>query len=316
LRATPATGNRHLPAESRAERRKPRMRNSFTFTFAIALVAAIVAAAIAAPFVAVGVAALGFHFPFPRIFDRVVMVALFGAMLAIWRRLRLMTLLRTGFAAPRKNGVRALRGFGVGLAVIGGFFLAAVLMGASGHARIDHAARLLPKYLLSAIVIGILEEGFFRAFLFGGVREEFGPTTALVASSAFYAMAHLVRAPAHFYVTTLEPGAGFRTLSMSLAQFSQPSAALPTLLGLFLLGIVLAEAFMMSGTVYFSAGLHAGFVMGVKLWPRLISHPARLPGWFVGWGHIPLISGVVGWIAAAAILVMLRKLAGTRSAAV
>jgi membrane protease YdiL (CAAX protease family) len=292
------------------------MRNSFTLTFAIALGAAIVAAAIAAPFAAVAVAALGLRFPFPRIFDRVVMVALFGAMLVIWRRLHLMKLLRRGFAGPRTNATRALRGFGVGLAVIGGFFLAAILMGASGHARIDHAAWLLPKYLLSAIVIGILEEGFFRAFLFGGMREEIGPTAALVASSAFYAMAHLVRAPAHFYVTTLEPGAGFRTLAMSLAQFSHPSAALPTLLGLFLLGVVLAEAFVMSGTVYFSAGLHAGFVMGAKLWPRLISHPARLPQWFSGWGHIPLISGVVGWIAAAAILVLLRRLAGTRGAAV
>jgi membrane protease YdiL (CAAX protease family) len=316
LRAIDATGNRHLPADFRAGHRQPRMRNSFTLTFAIALVAAIVAAAIAAPFVAVAVAALGYRFPFPRIFDRVVMVALFGAMLIIWRRLRLMTLLGTAFAAPRRNGARALRGFGVGLAVIAGFFLAAVLMGASGHARIDHASRLIPKYLLSAIAIGILEEGFFRAFLFGGMREEFGPTVALIASSAFYAVAHLVRAPAHFYVTTLEPGAGFRTLAMSLAQFSQPNAALPMLLGLFLLGIVLAEAFVMSGTVYFSAGLHAGFVMGAKLWPKLISHPARLPGWFAGWGHIPLISGVVGWIAALAILAMLRRLAGTRGAAV
>jgi membrane protease YdiL (CAAX protease family) len=292
------------------------MRNSFTITFAIALVAAIVAAAIVAPFVGVAVAALGYRFPFPRIFDRVVMVTLFAAMLVIWRRLRLMTLLGTGFAAPRRNSARALRGFGVGLAVIGLFFVTAIVMGGSGHARIDHAAWLLPKYLLAAIVIGILEEGFFRAFLFGGMREEFGPTVALVASSAFYAMAHLVRAPAHFYVTTLEPGAGFRTLAMSVAQLSQPSVALPTLLGLFLLGIVLAEAFMMSGTVYFSAGLHAGFVMGAKLWPKLISHPARLPGWFAGWGHIPLISGVAGWIAAAAILMMLRRLARTRGAAV
>jgi membrane protease YdiL (CAAX protease family) len=292
------------------------MRNSFTLTFAIALGAATLAAAVAAPFVAVGVAAFGYRFPFPRIFDRVVMVALFGAMMIIARRLRLMTLLQRGFTAPRRNATHALRGLGVGVAVIGGFFIAAVLMGASGHARIDHAAALLPKYLLSAIVIGILEEGFFRAFLFGGMTDEFGRTPALVASSAFYAMAHLVRAPAHFYVTTLDSGAGFRTLAMSFAQFSHPSAALPTLLGLFLLGIVLAEAFVTTGTVYFSAGLHAGFVMGAKLWPRLISHPGRLPGWFAGWGHVPLISGVVGWIAAAAILVTLRKLAGNRGAAV
>lgn len=292
------------------------MRNSFTLTFAAALAAAIVVSAAVAPFVAVAVAWLGFRFPFPRIFDRVVMVALFAAMALIWRRLNLPELLRRGFASPRVNARRALRGFGVAAAVISIFLAAALAIGAIGHGRIHHAAHLVPKYLLSAIAIGLLEEGFFRAVLFGGMRDEFGRTGALLASSLVYAMAHLVRAPAHFYVTTLEPGAGFRTLAMSFAQFSHPSAAVPTLVGLFLLGIVLAEGYLMTGTVYFSAGLHAGFVMGAKLWPRLIAYRAHLPGWFTGWGHIPLISGVGGWVAAAVLLLLLRRLSGSKSAAV
>jgi len=209
-----------------------------------------------------------------------------------------------------------LRGLCVALAIIATFFATGILMGAAGHARIAHAAHLLPKYALSAVVIAVLEEGFFRAFLFGGMSDEFGTTGALVASAAIYAMAHLVRAPAHFNVATLQPGVGLRTLGMSLTQFSQPSSALPTLLGLFLLGIVLAEAFVMTGTVYFSAGLHAGFVIGAKLWPKLIPERADLPGWLAGWGHIPLISGLGGWVAAVAILVFLRTLAGTRKPAV
>jgi membrane protease YdiL (CAAX protease family) len=292
------------------------MRTSFTFTFAIALVLAIAAAALAAPFVAVAVAALGLRFPFPRIFDRVTMVALFAAIVLVARRVQLLALLRRGFANPAANLGRALRGLCVALAIIAIFIALGILMGAAGHARIAHAARLLPKYALSAVVIAILEEGFFRAFLFGGMRDEFGTTGALVASSAIYAMAHLVRAPAHFYVTALQPGLGLRTLGMSLAQFSQPSSALPTLLGLFLLGIVLAQAFLVTGTVYFSAGLHAGFVIGAKLWPKLIPERADLPGWLAGWGHIPLISGAGGWVAAVAILIFLRTLAGARKPAV
>lgn len=292
------------------------MRNSFTLTFAAALAAALIVAAAVAPLVAVAVAALGFRFPFPRIFDRVVMVTLFAAMALVWQRLNLLELLRRGFANPRVNARRALRGFGIGLAIVAVFFLIALAIGAIGHARVRHSEHLIPKYLLSAIVIGLLEEGFFRAVLFGGMRDEFGRAGALVASSLVYAMAHLVRAPAHFYVTTLAPDAGFRTLAMSFAQFSHPSAAVPTLIGLFLLGIVLAEAYLMTGTVYFSAGLHAGFVMGAKLWPRLIAYRAHLPGWFAGWGHIPLISGVGGWIAAAVLLLLLRRLSGARSTTV
>ena len=47
---------------------------SFTLRLTIVLLAGVVVAAIVAPFAAAIVAAMGFHFPFPRIWDRTVMV--------------------------------------------------------------------------------------------------------------------------------------------------------------------------------------------------------------------------------------------------
>jgi len=49
----------------------------------LVLIAGVVAAVVVAPLVAVAVAAAGWRFPFPRIFDRTVMATLLIAMLLI-----------------------------------------------------------------------------------------------------------------------------------------------------------------------------------------------------------------------------------------
>jgi membrane protease YdiL (CAAX protease family) len=284
------------------------MPRSFTARFVIALAVGLAAAVIIAPFAALAVAKAGFRIPFPRIFDRVVMLALLGIILYAARSLSLVALLRAGFKNPRAGAWRALFGFAVAIVVMAILFGAAFAMGAARDGAIARASGLLPKYLAAAIVIGILEEAFFRAFLFGGMCEDFGRIGALIASSAIYALAHLVRSPAHFYITGLDLTAGIRTLAGSGAQFADPATALPTLFGLFLLGIVLAQAYIVTGSVYFSIGLHSGFVLGSKLWPKMISERAILPGWLAGWGHQPLISGAAAWLAALIIFAILTLL--------
>lgn len=286
------------------------MRKSFTAKLVAAFLAGLAAAVVLAPFVAVAVAGLGFHFPFPRIFDRVVMIAL-ALVLILWaQELKLVSLLRTGFAGPVVNFAFTARGLLVALGVMVVLFLVASAM--EGLPSAGYAARLLPKYALSAVVIAVIEEAFFRAFLFGGMQGDFGSTGALIVSSTIYAFAHLLRAPARFYATSLDLTAGMRTLGLSFSQLSAPLSALPTLIGLFLLGVVLAEAFILTGTVWFSVGLHAGFVVGAKLWPKMMVTRRGLPGWLAGWGRQPLISGAAAWVAALAVLLLLRALAGTR----
>jgi hypothetical protein len=86
---------------------------SFTLRLTLVILASVVAATIIAPFAAAIVGAMGFHFPFPRIFDRTVMVMVAIALIAQWRELRVMRLLRSGFAHPMRNLPRATRNAGV-----------------------------------------------------------------------------------------------------------------------------------------------------------------------------------------------------------
>jgi len=285
---------------------------SFTALFALVLAAGVAGAIVLAPLVAAGSSAAGWRFPFPRIFDRTVMATLLLAMLWAERDLNLGSLLSRGFRHPATTSiVRAIRGLVVAICAIAILFALALAAG-GGIGMVDRgaAAALIPKYFLAAIAIAIIEEGFFRAFLLGGMKGDFGNRVALIASAAIYAAAHLVRSPARFYVTGYDPGAGLITLAHSIDQFTNPAIAIPTLIGLFILGIVLGEAYILTGSVYFSIGLHSGFVLGAKLWPKIILGRAMLPWWVAGGGAIPLIGGAAAWVIAIVILAMLRPITG------
>jgi membrane protease YdiL (CAAX protease family) len=292
------------------------VHRTFTARFALVLVAGIVAAIILAPMAAVAVAAAGWRFPFPRIFDRTVMATLLIAMLFSARDLNFGSLVSRGFKHPaRPSIVRAVRGFIVAICAIAILFGFALAVGGGGAGDRRAAVALIPKYFLSAIAIGVIEEAFFRAFLLGGMKGDFGDRVALIASAAIYAVAHLVRSPARFYVTGYAPSAGLITLAHSIDQFTDPTTAIPTLIGLFLLGLVLGEAYILTGSVYFSIGLHSGFVLGSKLWPKIILNRAAIPWWIAGGGAIPLIGGASAWVITIAVLAMLRPITGVQRTA-
>jgi membrane protease YdiL (CAAX protease family) len=240
------------------------------------------------------------------------MATLLIAILLIASKLNFVALMRDGFRAPATNWTNALRGIIVSLLAITILFALAALVSGRGIRAMGPVVQRIPKYALSAIVIAFIEEAFFRAFLLGGMRRDFSPRLALILSSTIYAFAHLVRSPAKFFVIGYEPTAGLTTLAHSLDQFADPAVAIPSLIGLFLLGIVLGQAFLLTGTVYFSIGMHAGFVLGAKLWPKIVLGRAAMPWWIASGGAVPLIGGAAAWIVAALILIFLKPLIGTR----
>jgi len=251
-------------------------------------------AALLAPPIAMMVRACGGHFPFPRIFDRVVMVTVAIALWSQARALKLTARLQRGFANPGRDWRLALWGFAIGTAAVAVLWTIAAAMGHLPALVSIHPWELLSRYLPAALVIAILEEAFFRAILLDGLSDDFGLLAGLAISAAIYAWCHLVRAPARFEMTTFQPLAGFINLGHSLAQGAALASAYPLLVGLFLLGLLLGEAYLVTETVYLSLGLHASLVVGAKSWHRLVN-PGHLPGWLEGWGGTPLIGGAAAW---------------------
>ena len=113
-----------------------------------------------------------------------------------------------------------LRGLLIAAAVIAILLALGAAFGGRNEMHAGEALARVPKYVAGAILIALIEEGFFRAFLLGGMLEDFGRTAALVIQAAVYALAHLVRSPTRFYLASFDVTAGFHNLYASLAQLS------------------------------------------------------------------------------------------------
>jgi membrane protease YdiL (CAAX protease family) len=274
----------------------------FTAIFILAILLSALAGAALAPVAAYAIAIAGPHLSFPRIFDRVFMITPAAVLIIFARPLDLWKLLDRGFRNPRERLPALFAGLGVA-SVITIVLLALAAWIAQGPWIAGALATRALVYLPAALLIGVIEEGFFRAVLLGGLRRDFGVRVALIVSSAIYALAHLVRAPQHYYLTGFHPAAGFENLAASLARIAHPDGLLAMLFGLFLLGLLLGEAFLLTGRVYLSIGLHAGFVLGAKCWPVVAGAQAHaIPSWLAGPGPVPLIAAPAAWLASLALM--------------
>jgi membrane protease YdiL (CAAX protease family) len=280
-------------------------RSDYAQSFSLGLIAAsglaLITAMIIAPVAAIALGAAGFSFPFPRIFDRTVMTALLVTLLLFARRLNLSDSLRQGFRNLRLGVGQALRGLALAAGAMGVLYAFTEFAGGVLHGSVIAASVL--RYLPAAMLIAMIEEGFFRAFLLYGLEAELGSSGALLASSAVFALTHVIRSPARFYLARFEPMAGAKTLAAYGERMIHPEVG-PPLLGLFLLGLVLGEAFILTRRAYGSFGLHAGFVLGAKSWRLAVS--GAIPRWLAGPGSVPLLAAPAAWVMSAIVLILLR----------
>jgi membrane protease YdiL (CAAX protease family) len=119
--------------------------------------------------------------------------------------------------------------------------------------------------LVSGLLIALNEETFFRGALFSAVSRESGLWPAAVSTALLYAALH-------FMTTSYEPPAGELAWYSGLAvvahmfeQFADPVASLDSFLALFAVGIFLAFVRAKTGHIAACVGLHAGWVLVIKL---------------------------------------------------
>jgi membrane protease YdiL (CAAX protease family) len=271
-------------------------RSRFGAAFLSALFLALVAAVLIAPIAGFVVAGAGFQIPFPRIFDRVIMVAAAVALLLFASQLQLSELLREGLRYTRSSLPQIAYGLGLGLMGI------AVLFGVASvtlHRPLPIVSIMVraARFLGAALVIGLIEETFFRAILLGGLSRDFGSRPALFISAAVYSITHLIRSPKHYFLTGFHPAAGLYNLGASVERIAHPGNLLAMALGLFLLGLVLGEAFIRTRRVYLAIGIHAGVVIGAKCWSVVAAGASlSVPRWLAGPGPVPLIAAPGAWI--------------------
>jgi membrane protease YdiL (CAAX protease family) len=229
--------------------------------------------------------------PFHRYVNRSLIIFALVGLYTFLRFLGIRHWKDLGFAPIQFHWKNIFRGFGVGFLSLAVLAALAILF----HARkIDfHSKALVANLLgatLTAIVVAVLEETLFRGALFGSLRKTEPWPMALVVSSAIYALAHFF--PKTGSTDSVTWQSGFAIFANPLSGFTN----LQMFLNLLIVGSILALMFQRTGNLYFSIGLHAGWIFWLGSY-RLLTQGSRLDPWFFGSAKM-----IDGWLATIVLL--------------
>jgi membrane protease YdiL (CAAX protease family) len=157
------------------------------------------------------------------------------------------------------------------------------------------------EYLLLAVMVALAEETFFRGVVFRAMLTDWGPCRALVVSSTVYAVLHCISG-SYWATPGLQLGVG---LDLLKAYFTDGAGSLlPDLrlvVGLFLLGVLLAYLYLRTGSLWASIGFHSGLVLTSKLMKKMVNRAEGFPSWLLG-DYQFLVSGAACWAILVAVI--------------
>lgn len=241
--------------------------------------------------------------PFHRYLNRLlIMIGLLG-LWPLLQGIKLANLQVLGLRPVNPAWQCTRTGFALGFISLAIAAAAAIAAGARTlePAAASQFAGHLINAALAALLVSVLEEVLFRGALFGALCQSMNWKWALLVSSCAYSILHFFERPS-------EPGAinwmtGFRVLGEMLSGFARVEQLIPGFLNLTLAGLILGLAYRRSGSLYFSIGLHAGWIFWLK-WYGLATDSAphaNIEMWgsrklIDGWFAFFILSCVFSWI--------------------
>jgi CAAX protease family protein len=233
--------------------------------------------------------------PFPRYVNRSLLgVALIG----LWplaKNLELKSLRDLGIVGPRGQWKRLGGGFLLGLvslAIVAGIAFACHARQMNQRLSDGQIAHKLIDAAATAVIVAIFEEILFRGAIFGALRKVFHWIFAMVISSLIYAILHYFEtAKTSDTVTWLS---GLQLLPLMFRNLGDLHTIIPGVLNLTIAGMLLAWAYQRTGNLYFSIGLHMGWIFWVKAYAIVTQLTPAADKWWWGSGRMAIVNG---WVA-------------------
>ena len=241
------------------------------------------------------------HAPFHRFVNRSMLALALAGLWPLLRALGAGSWRHLGLIRPAGRWRQWFGGFLLGFLSLA--TVAGIAVAAGGRNLIPHpdAGPIFMKMLaaaLTAVTVAVMEEILFRGGIFGGLRRVLDWRFALTLSSMIYAMVH-------FFARTQDPQtvtwtSGFHQLGLMLGGFADWQQIIPGFFSLTLAGLLLGLAYQRTGDLYFSIGLHAGWIFWVKSYAILTARAASAHPWF--WGTEKMTDS---WLALAVLTLTL-----------
>lgn len=273
-------------------------------TFLIYVASIFVLAAVTAYPVYLGLRSLGVE---ELAFDELVMRLLkVYALLGLWPLLKCLGINNReawGYGAGN-TGKGFLLGFGIGLLVGIGSLAIAVLPLLAFEIRVAKpgveiglasVGILAWKGLFTGVMVGIIEETWFRGALHSAVQRMWSVGVAIVLVSLIYAAVHFVRADFTIPPAEVDWTSGMVVISNCLHRF-RDQAFVDSLFALTAAGLLLGLVRHQTGRIAECIGIHAGWVMVIQL-VRKLTYPNGSASWAFVVGDYDGVIGVLvgGW---------------------
>jgi membrane protease YdiL (CAAX protease family) len=268
-------------------------------------IAIVLGGALLAPILFWSVQALAAHGVFPFLakydfdtfFHRAILIV---AVLLLWPLLRVSNVrgpTDLGLA-PNPHWGRDV-GSGVLLSVIPLLFCGALLIALHLYSfRHVFVWPRLGKVVLAAISVPFIEETFFRGIVLGLLLRTGRKLLSIVAVSALFAAVHFLKGSEREPVIVTWTS-GFESIGDAFAGFGDPMMVLAAFATLFLIGCILADARVLTRSLWMPIGLHAGWIFASSTFNWLARRQMVALPWIgknLLVGIIPLFLAAVTWI--------------------
>jgi uncharacterized protein len=268
-------------------------------------IAIVVGGALVAPILFWSAQALAAHGVFPFLarynfdtfFHRAILIA---AVLLLWPLLRVSNVrnLADLDLAPNPHWARDLWA-GALLSVIPLLVCGALLIALRVYSfRHVFLWSRFGKLVLSAVIVPFIEEAFFRGIVLGILLRTGRKFLPIVAVSALFAAVHFLKGPdrATEIATWIS---GFQSIARAFVGFRDPVMVGCAFATLFLIGCVLADARVLTRSLWLPIGLHGGWILASGVFSWLARRQMDAFPWLgknLLVGFVPLCLAAVTWI--------------------
>jgi len=154
------------------------------------------------------------------------------------------------------------------------------------------------KMVVASIAVPFIEEAFFRGIVLGLLLRTGRKYMAIFTVSAIFAAVHFLKAPERTsQIVTWT--SGFSSIAHAFDALGDPMMLASALATLFLIGWILADARVLTHSLWLSIGLHAGWIFSSGAFSRLARQHALGFPWIgknMLVGIIPLGVAALTWV--------------------
>jgi len=191
-----------------------------------------------------------------------------------------------------------------------GFVIAGALVAVLGAAYLsagvyewkkDPPWEKIAPLLISAFIVGLLEEGLFRGGILGLFRRTMRPWPAIIATGAIFSAVHFLKPDESVQVEKVNWLSGFELVPHVFHQFGEPMLLLGGFTTIFVLGMMLADVTIRTRSLWMAIGLHAGVVFVKMSFSKVTKRESSHLPWIgeeLQIGLVPVGVLLLAWVLA------------------